>query len=87
MYIVDFTEDAKKQLVELNKRAPKAMEKLFRLLSELEEHPRSGTGQAERLKFFDVETWSRRITRVHRLVYEIHDDRVLVIVLSVFGHY
>lgn len=63
------------------------MRKLIQLLSELEVHPRSGTGQAERLKYFSVETWSRRITREHRLVYEIHDDRILVIVLSVFGHY
>lgn len=87
MYTVDFTENARKQLIELNKRAPKAMGKLIQLLSELEEHPRSGTGQAERLKHFSVETWSRRITREHRLVYEIHEDRILVIVLSVFGHY
>ena len=31
--------------------------------------------------------WSRRITRKHRLIYEIIDDRVVVIVITAYGHY
>ena len=63
------------------------MKKLAKLLEEIKEHPRYGTGQVEQLKHYQEETWSRRITREHRLVYRIHDDIVEVLVLSVFGHY
>ncbi|MCH5308145.1 MAG: type II toxin-antitoxin system YoeB family toxin [Prevotella sp.] len=31
--------------------------------------------------------WSRRITQKHRLVYEIHDAEVVVLVLTAYGHY
>ncbi len=31
--------------------------------------------------------WSRRITKKHRLVYEIHDNIVTVLVLTAYGHY
>ena len=54
---------------------------------ELQEHPRTGTGQVEPLKYYKEETWSRRINREHRLVYRIHDDIVEVLVLSTYGHY
>lgn len=87
MYTIKFTENAQKQLVILAKKAPTAMKKLAKLLEELREHPRSGTGQVEQLKYYQEETWSRRITREHRLVYRIHDNTVEILVLSVFGHY
>ena len=87
MYTITFTVDAQKQLAVLAKKAPSAMKKLAKLLEELQEHPRTGTGQVEQLKHYQEETWSRRITREHRLVYRIHDDIVEILVLSVFGHY
>ncbi len=31
--------------------------------------PFAGIGKPERLEYFDVDTWSRRITQEHRLVY------------------
>ena len=87
MYSIKFTLEAQKQLAVLAKKAPSAMKKLAKLLEELQEHPRTGTGQVEQLKHYQEETWSRRITREHRLVYRIHDDVVEVLVLAVFGHY
>lgn len=87
MYRVVFTEDARKDLLQLQKKAPKAIKKLASLLEELQEHPRTGTGQVEQLKHFAEETWSRRINKEHRLVYRIYDDVVEVLVLSTYGHY
>lgn len=87
MYSIRFTEDAQKQLVVLSKKAPMAIKKLSKLLEELKEHPRTGTGQIEQLKHYKEETWSRRITQEHRLVYRIIDDQVEVLVISVYGHY
>ena len=31
--------------------------------------------------------WSRHITQKHRLVYEIYDTEVVVLVLTAYGHY
>lgn len=87
MYIIVFTEDAKKDLKELNKKAPQAVSKLSKLLDEVREHPRTGTGQVEQLKGYDGSVYSRRITKEHRLVYKIYDEVVEVLVLSTFGHY
>ena len=80
-------EDAKKDLKELNKKAPQAVSKLSKLLDEVREHPRTGTGQVEQLKGYDGSVYSRRITKEHRLVYKIYDEVVEVLVLSTFGHY
>lgn len=87
MYTIVFTEDAKKDLKELNKKAPQAVSKLSKFLDEVREHPRTGTGQVEQLKGYDGSVYSRRITKEHRLVYKIYDEVVEVLVLSTFGHY
>lgn len=87
MYLVVYTLDAQKDIALLHKHAPQALKKLRKLIVELEEHPRSGTGQCEQLKHYQEETWSRRITAEHRLVYRIHDDRVEVLVVAAYGHY
>ena len=39
----------KKDLKELGKKAPLAVKKLSKLLEEIQEHPRTGTGQVEPL--------------------------------------
>ena len=87
MYTIRFTKDAESDVIKLQKYAPQAMKKLLRLLDEMKEHPRTGTGQCEQLKHYQEETWSRRINREHRLVYRIHDDVVEILVISAFGHY
>ena len=87
MYRIVFTEEAQKDLQLLHKKAPQALKKLKSLLVELQQHPRTGTGQIEQLKYYTEETWSRRINKEHRLVYRIYDDVVEVLVLSTYGHY
>lgn len=87
MYAVIFNAQAQKDVVELKKHVPYALKKLAKLVEELKEHPRSGTGQCEQLKHYQEETWSRRITAEHRLVYRICDDKVEVLVVSAYGHY
>lgn len=87
MYTVIFNENAQKDVQELRKHAPAALGKLAKLVEELKKHPKTGTGKVERLKHYAEETWSRRITAEHRLVYRIHEDVVEVLVVSAYGHY
>ncbi|MCL4115682.1 UNVERIFIED_CONTAM: hypothetical protein GTU68_046506 [Idotea baltica] len=63
------------------------LKKIDQLLNELTEHPRTGTGQPEKLKYNLEGLYSRRINRKHRLVYEIKEEIVAVIVLSAHSHY
>ena len=67
-----------------NKRVVRKIEKL---VEELEFHPTTGTGKPEQLSGNRSGQWSRRITEKHRLIYEIFDDKVMVLVISAFGHY
>lgn len=55
------------------------------LLNEIAEYPYEGTGKPEFLIYELSGYWSRRITKEHRLIYEIDGDRVLI--LSTKGHY
>ncbi len=87
IYRVDYSEKAEKDLVSLKKTNIMAFKKASRLLNELMDHPRSGTGHPEPLKGDEGITWSRRITKGDRLIYEIYDDTVFVMVISAKGHY
>lgn len=87
MYKVDYTTEALEGLVKIRKSEQVYYKKAIALLAELSEHPTTGTGHPERLKGFETPTWSRRISQKHRLVYEIHEDQIKVLVLSSYGHY
>jgi toxin YoeB len=87
IYNLDFTEPARKDVSALKKSEPQAYKKLEKLLVELQEHPTTGTGRPEKLKYNYSGKWSRKISEKHRLIYEIHEEVVTVIVLSAFGHY
>lgn len=88
IYQIKFTEEALKDIERLKKSGDKAvLKKLAALFLELQEHPRTGTGQIEQLKHYEVETLSRRINREHRLVYRIQDETITILVLNTFGHY
>ena len=61
--------------------------KSFDLLREIAQEPRRGTGKPERLKYFDREVWSRRISHEHRLIYVIYSEEELVEIVSCKSHY
>jgi toxin YoeB len=87
-YQIEYTTDALKDIDRLKKSGDKlVLKKLISLLAELQEHPRTGTGQVEVLKHYSEETFSRRINREHRLVYRIREETVQVLVISAYGHY
>jgi toxin YoeB len=88
IYKVIFSDEAEKNIFSHRKAGDKRiLTKIDSLLSELEEHPRTGTGKPELLKNDKRGFWARRINRKHRLVYKIEDDKVIVIVISALGHY
>ena len=55
------------------------------LVTAIRRDPFGGVGKPEPLKRVGPNTWSRRITEEHRLVYRVFDDRIEL--LRARGHY
>ena len=49
--------------------------KVLELVEAIERDPFDGIGKPEPLKFLP-NTWSRRITQEHRLIYRVYKDRI-----------
>lgn len=88
-YRLELSEKARQDLKYIKKTGKKSdISKAENLLRELESHPRKGTGKPERLKYQDNgEIWSRRINQKDRLIYEIFEDRILILIYNFLGHY
>jgi toxin YoeB len=87
-YELEYTSDFEKDKERLRKSGElKALQKLATLLLELTEHPTTGTGKPEPLSGDRAGQWSRRITSKHRLIYLIEEEKVIVLLLSAYGHY
>jgi toxin YoeB len=86
-YRIHFSDEAQKVIKKWKKSNPTSFKKLYRLLPELEEHPKTGTGHPEPLKGGNGITYFRRLSGQDRIIYDIYDDVVTVLVISVEGHY
>ena len=86
-YTLYFTEEAKKDLAGLKKNEPASFQKVKKLLKELQKHPTSGTGKPKPLGYGYKGFFSRRITKKHRLVYSINDEKITVLIIAAAGHY
>ncbi len=87
IFKIDIKERAEYDLLRLAKEEPKAFLKAQSLIEELREHPKTGTGHPEPLKGDRAGQWSRRISKKHRLIYEILETEVIVLILTAYGHY
>ena len=87
MYSLIYSPTSKEGLTTLRKSDPSAFRKAVNLLNELMEHPTTGTGHPHPLSGDRTGQWSRSITKKHRLVYQINECEVIVLVLSAYGHY
>ncbi|WP_251624068.1 Txe/YoeB family addiction module toxin [Odoribacter lunatus] len=63
------------------------LSKIESLLVDIAEHPFSGIGKPEALRFELAGYWSRRINSEHRIVYRVENEQVVVIVISMRHHY
>ena len=87
-YTLEFTETALADIEKHKKSGDKTvLKKIEKLLTELMEHPTTGTGQPEMLKHNLAGLYSRRINKKHRLVYSIDEQIITVHVLSAWSHY
>jgi len=86
MYKIEITERAVKEILKLRKSLPQAYKKYASIIEELKQHPYTGTGHPHQLKHLE-NVWSRKLDKKNRIRYMIFDDTIIVVVMSVLGHY
>ena len=85
---LEVMEEAQKDISKHLKVGNKSVvKKLSKILLELTVHPYTGEGQPEELKYNLKGLWSRRINKKDRLIYNVKEDIVTVLVISAMGHY
>ena len=65
----------------------KVLKKIVDLFEELRQHPTTGTGHVEPLRGNLSGLWSREINKGDRMIYGIEDEKIIVYVVSLKGHY
>lgn len=63
------------------------MNRITALLKDIMEHPYTGIGKPEPLKYDLAGKWSRRINTEHRLIYSVNENIIMVYVFSMKYHY
>jgi len=87
-YSVNLDPNARKELQAHHKSGDKkTIRRIEQIFEELAEHPQTGIGSPERLKYKMSGYWSRQINKKDRLIYRIFNDTVSVLVVSAKGHY
>ena len=78
-YKIEFSEDAQTVIKKWKKSNPNSFKKLYKLLPELEEHPRTGTGHPEALKGGNDVTYSRHLSGHDRIIYDIYENGFITV--------
>lgn len=88
MYRIILSDQARKEYLDFSQSGNKViLTKITALLSDIADHPYTGIGKPEPLKYELAGKWSRRINEEHRLVYSVHNDMVEVHIFSMKFHY
>lgn len=87
-YRIEISDAATKDIESFKKAGDlTSLKRLNQILEDLREHPETGIGSPERLKYRLSGYWSRQINRKDRLIYKIYKETVSVTVVSAKGHY
>lgn len=73
-----FAEEAWEDYLYWQKQDKRVLERINKLIREMQREPFSGTGKPEALKHALSGYWSRRITDEHRIVYRVENVALLV---------
>ena len=87
MYKVVVSTNADKVIKKWKKSNPKLWKKYQKIYHELMNHPRTGLGHPEALKGGSDVTYSRHITAHDRIIYDIYDNVLVILIIEVEGHY
>lgn len=86
-YTITFTSSVEKIIAKWKKSNPILFKKLRNILLAIASDPRKGIGRPEPLVGGEGIIWSRHISANDRIIYEINDLEVNVLVIDLEGHY
>ncbi|MBF0379428.1 MAG: Txe/YoeB family addiction module toxin [Magnetococcales bacterium] len=75
---VKWTKTAARDVQYWQKCKPGYIKKIKALLADIQKSPYQGLGKPEALLYELSGLWSRRISREHRLIYEVVDNNIIV---------
>ena len=75
-WTVELHEDFLEDLEFWTRTDRKTALRLLKLIAAVRRDPFAGLGKPERLKHFRGNVWSRRLTREHRVVYEVGKETI-----------
>jgi len=81
MMNVIFSPEAVEDYEFFKKNNPAAVKRIKLLLSDMREHPYTGIGKPEKLKYELSGWWSRRVNSEHRVVYAVRQSGIYVLAL------
>ena len=87
IYKVEYSKAADKTLRKWKRSNPTLFKKTTKVLLDIMQHPRTGIGHPEALVGGNDITWSRHITADDRIIYDIYDERITVLIIQAENHY
>lgn len=87
MYTIIFEAKTKDTLAKWKKSNPNLFKKLTKILLSIQQDPRHGIGHPEPLVGGQGVVYSRHITARDRIIYEVYDNTISVLVVELEGHY
>jgi toxin YoeB len=87
MYTVKFDDSVVKVITKWKKSNPILFKKFEKIIKAIAIEPRQGIGHPEPMVGGGNITYSRRISAHDRIIYNIHDEEVYVVVVELEGHY
>ena len=73
-----FVEESWEDYLYWQKTDKKTLKKINELLKDIARNPFTDLGKPEPLKYKYQGFWSRRINLEHRLIYQVHEDEILI---------
>ena len=78
MHKIKFTKNASEDIDYWKKSDVKVYNRLKDIIRDIAISPYDGIGKPEPLKYSLSGKWSRRLTKEHRLVYELKDREIII---------
>ena len=75
---ITFSKNTWEDYLSWQKEDKKILRKINKLIKDIQRTPYEGIGKPESLKYDLAGYWSRRIDLEHRLVYQYHNDEILI---------
>ena len=87
MMDITFSPEAQEDYDYWREKNPLIVKRIKQLLKDMSEHPYTGIGKPEKLKYELSGKWSRRINEKHRIVYIVREIENDIYILALRYHY